>query len=102
MGDVNATRENILPYLTAITVLFCLFVISIDAVALYTVIQDNSPKFCQRNFTIILHIGQFLNVILFALCVVALVIGVVMMGLEESGISLDSNVKLFYGLRATD
>jgi len=102
MGDAS----DLVPWLTAIVIVFCVSVVLVDAYAFYGLIKDEAAVYCQRKFTSMLHGFNLFSTMFVSMCTLALAIGYVVKGLGESGLlrdSIDNNqTHVFYGLTAVE
>lgn len=103
-SDVNMSRsDDLIPWLTAIVVMFCLAVVGADAIALYVILKDLAAGSCQKVFASMLHGFMWFSTIFISLCTVTLTVGYVVKGLGNSGLlenaTTADNVEVFYGLQ---
>eukprot|EP00040_Diaphanoeca_grandis_P012465 m.63161 g.63161 ORF g.63161 m.63161 type:complete len:244 (-) comp23249_c1_seq1:257-988(-) len=102
MGDAS----DLVPWLTAVVIVFCVSVVLVDVYAFYGLLKDEAAVYCQRNFTFLLHGFNLFSTMFVSLCTLALAIGYVIKGLGESGLLSDDMFNttefVFYGLTAAE
>jgi len=106
-SNVDMDRsDDLIPWLTAIVVMFCLAVVGADAIALYVILKDLAAGSCQKVFGWMLHGFMWFSTIFISLCTVTLVVGYVVRGLGNSGLlenaTAADNVEVFYGLQTVE